>query len=121
MLSRARTALAAPVPDEVFAALCSHRSWRFVLKSLDRRFPTGGTSGQGTPATLAARASRGDLAATWREMGLGLTRRVGRLVRTGRSERTVPGVDPDDPGSLRFRAGDDQDREAYLGSVRDQT
>jgi hypothetical protein len=120
MLSRSRTTLGAPVPDEVLGALCAQRSWRAVLATLDRRYPSGATGGQGTPATLVARASRDDLTATWTEIGLGLTRRVGRLMRTGSSQRHVPGLDPRDPGSLNYPTGGAPDRAAFLAAVRDE-
>lgn len=120
MLIRSRTALGAPVPDDVVAALCAQKPWRVALAALDRFFPSGATSGEGTPATLVARASRGDLMTTWTGMGLGLARRVDRLVRTGSSRRHVPGPDPRDPGSLNYPAGGDAERAAFLASVRDE-
>ena len=114
MLLRARTTVAAAVPDDALQALLPSRTWRRAFAGLERFFPVERSSGFGTPTTLLVRSMRRDVRSTLATAAKGLGHRTGRLVRTGALRRDAAQDDPDDPASRAFPTGPPDARERYL-------
>lgn len=117
MLARSLATTGAPVPEWVIAELVPSRAHRWLVHVLDRHFPPQRTGPNGSPATLLARATRADVAATWAEMGRGLARRAMAAARHRSLGRRNTRDDPTHPGSTLHVSGEASDRAAYLAAV----
>lgn len=117
MVARAQAALGAAVPAEILRRLLPNRGWRATLAALDRLFPPQRSTGLGTPATLAVRATRPEVSSTLANAGAGLANRAIRLVRAGGLARDAAQDDPESPASRAFPTGGERGRQLYLEEV----
>jgi len=122
VLSRARAAVGAPVPEGVIEALAPSRAWRGLAWGVDRLFPASSSRGEGNPATLLARSARDDVPSSVANFVGGLGERLRRLAVTRSWRRDRSQWDPQDPASLLYRSASGRsvvDRTAFFEWVRD--
>lgn len=113
VLGRARSTLAAPVPDDVLAALLPSGAARAVLSGVDRLVPSERSSNRGSPARLLAKAARSSARQTAAEA----LRQLGTLRPAALHHAWVPAARPD-PGALLLEdRGTPEDREAFFREV----
>ena len=103
VLSRAQVVTGAPVPTGVIEALAPNRAWRWLTRGADELFPACSSQGRGNPATLLARAARGDVRSSIRTFAGGLDERLRRLVVAHSWERDGAKWDHNSSASLFFR------------------
>ncbi|MGD9797291.1 MAG: nucleotidyltransferase family protein [Acidimicrobiia bacterium] len=115
MLARTARTLGSPIPEDVVARLAPP-GWRRLAAVLDRAFPAAASRGLGSPATLLARAVRGDTGSSLAGAAAGLRHRAGQLVR-GRFHRVDRRFDAAHEGSLLHPLGDEADRAAFFDAL----
>jgi hypothetical protein len=121
VLSRARTTVGAPFPEELIEALAPSQTWRGLARGADRLFPASSSRGRGNPATLLARSARADVRSSAADFATGLGKRIRRFALTHNWQRDGSQWDPDNPGSLFYQPGNGDlvDRTSYFDWVQD--
>ena len=123
VLSRARTSVGAPIPEEIFEALAPSRAWRRLARDADRLFPASSSRGYGNPATLLARSTRSDVPSSVANFAGGLGQRLRRLAINHSWQRDSSKWETDSSASLFYRPDDGGslvDRISFFDWVQDQ-
>lgn len=118
-LARARALLGAAVPDGVPEALAGGRSFLRAGALVDRLAPPARSTGNRSVVRLVSRSARATSGASAAELG---RRLAGAVVGRSRLSLAPPraDLDPDNPASVRHRAGTDEDRRAFLDAVAEE-
>ena len=113
--------MGAPVPVEVIEALAPNRAWRWLSQGADQLFPAYSSQGHGNPATLLARAARGDVPSSISSFAGGLNERLRRLVVTHSWDRDNAKSNHESSASLFFRPQDGglTEKASYFEWVQD--